>query len=943
MSDNRSCHRRSHSTAAVLVPFLLLAVLFAVTGERPVAQSGNNAARANSYDDAWQDGPTGWVANAKSILAGGDPDQVTGLVLWIGDSLTRDPALGAWAQRGLGKTAEDQMITNWMHAGLSPQSIDSIDGFTLATPYICSQRSYTVGDGLGSWHFMGNGMPADTNPTTARQKLQDCATYPNMLNLTTMLAALPKAQFAIPEVNLDAAQPDKFPDFERMVDLMIAHHIVPIIITYTYRQDAQFNSLVDRYNTALVQYAQSKKLPLIDFNNEMLARLPFSQWMGRFLGDGVHYTHGNAQYPSTSDPYADGGDPATHTTGMALTFDGYGLKGWLGVQKMKEIKQLVIDAAPPPPAPAQITSPAPRSTLTSSTQTFGWSTGTGVSSYRLDVGNTAGATDFYAGAPTTNLSAQVTGLPTDGRTIWARLSSNIGGTWQTRDESYIAASPAPPAPGVISVNFVGGGVSMSAAESAGVVPATNWNNATGATRTTPLPLNDGTGAATGAAITWRSDNVWSMPIVDQAGNRRLMKGYLDNGNEGTTTVTVSGLPASTYDVYVYADGDNGSATRTGGYQISGAGITTTTINLTDAANTNFNATFTQASNSTGNYVRFSGLTPGAGGFTLTATPGAASVGAKRAPVNAIQIVSTASPPPDFTIAATPGSRTVTQGSGTSYTINVGSVNGFSGTVSLTASGLPANATASFTPSSVTGAASATLNVSTAASTPAGNSTLAITGTSGSLSRSSTVTLVVSAAVARRAISINFIGTGTSMGATESAGVVAAANWNNAPGAARSTPLALKDETGAATAAAVTWTSDNAWSTPITDQAGNRRFMKGYLDNGLEHATVVTVTGLPAGSYNVYVYADGDNAANSRTGGYRISGAGITTTTINMTDAASTNFNGTFTQASNSTGNYVRFTGITPGSGGFTLTATPGLASAGPRRAPVNGIQIVPVP
>src|SRR6185503_8272085 len=99
----------------------------------------------------------------------------------------------------------------------------------------------------------------------------------------------------------------------------------------------------------LVQYAQSKKLPLIDFNQEMLARLPFSQWPGRFLSDGVHYTHGTTQFPAASDPYANGGDPATHTTGAALTYNGYGLKGWLGVQKMKEIKQLVIDGVTPQP------------------------------------------------------------------------------------------------------------------------------------------------------------------------------------------------------------------------------------------------------------------------------------------------------------------------------------------------------------------------------------------------------------------------------------------------------------------------------------------------------------------------------------------------------------------------------------------------------------------
>jgi hypothetical protein len=326
-------------------------VLITVTGTPTTA---HNAARANSYDDSWQDGTGGWVANAKAILAGGSGQ--SGMVLWIGDSLTRDAALGAWAQYGAGKTADDQMITTWMHAGASPQGVDSIDGFALAAPYFCPARSYTVGDSLGAWDFMGGSMPADTNPATARQKLQDCATYPRALNLYTMLSGLPKAQFAIPEVNLEASNPEVFTDLERMVDLMISNHIVPIIITYTYRTDAAFNLLVDRYNTALIRYAQTKKLPLIDLNKEMLARLSFSQWPGRFLADGVHYTRGTTQYPATSDPYGNGGDPATHTTGLALTYNGYGLKGWLGVQKMKEIKQLVVDGGLTP-APSPVTVP----------------------------------------------------------------------------------------------------------------------------------------------------------------------------------------------------------------------------------------------------------------------------------------------------------------------------------------------------------------------------------------------------------------------------------------------------------------------------------------------------------------------------------------------------------------------------------------------------------
>jgi hypothetical protein len=60
--------------------------------------------------------------------------------------------------------------------------------------------------------------------------------------------------------------------------------------------------------------------------------------------------------------------------------------------------------------------------------------------------------------------------------------------------------------------------------------------------------------------------------------------------------------------------------------------------------------------------------------------------------------------------------------------------------------------------------------------------------------------------------------------------------------------------------------------------------------------------------------------------------------VNLTDPANTNFSGTFTQANNSNGNYVKFT-IT--ATGFTITATPGVATDGFPRAPVNGIQIVP--
>jgi hypothetical protein len=201
--------------------------------------------------------------------------------------------------------------------------------------------------------------------------------------------------------------------------------------------------------------------------------------------------------------------------------------------------------------------------------------------------------------------------------------------------------------------------------------------------------------------------------------------------------------------------------------------------------------------------------------------------------------------------------------------------------------------------------------------------------------------VTSAATSAAAIGIKFVGQGTAMGSTEVAGVVAQANWNNAAGTSSTAPLVLVNQTGASSGATVTWSTNGTYKLPITDTAGNNRMMRGYLDP-VGGTTTVTVAGLPAnaGGYHVYVYADGDNGSANRTGAYQISGAGITTTSVNLTDAVNTNFSGTFTQANNSTGNYVIFT-ITATATGFTITATPGASTDAYSRAPLNAIQIIP--
>ncbi len=100
------------------------------------------------------------------------------------------------------------------------------------------------------------------------------------------------------------------------------------------------------------------------------------------------------------------------------------------------------------------------------------------------------------------------------------------------------------------------------------------------------------------------------------------------------------------------------------------------------------------------------------------------------------------PQPDFSVTATPSSRTVPPGTGTSYSVSVTPSNGFTGNVTFSVTGLPSGATASFNPSSVTGSGSSTLSVNTSSSTPMGSYPLTITATSGNLTHSTQVTLAV---------------------------------------------------------------------------------------------------------------------------------------------------------------------------------------------------------
>jgi hypothetical protein len=297
-------------------------------------------------------------------------------------------------------------------------------------------------------------------------------------------------------------------------------------------------------------------------------------------------------------------------------------------------------------------------------------------------------------------------------------------------------------------------------------------------------------------------------------------------------------------------------------------------------------------------------------------------------------------PANFTVSVTPENLTIAPGGSASLSVGVAADHGFAGMVRFSASGMPSGVTASFTPSSTTGSGQAAMKIAVSAGAAAGKFNLTVHGTSGVLDHAAGAVLVTVSAPSKSmgAVAMNFGNATRPMVTSERAGVVAQSHWNNTSGASRGTPLALVDETGTATSVRAIWTANSTWLTPITDAPGNARMMKGYLDTTSSSTTRVTVTGLSQRTYDVYLYADGDNRGHWRSAAYTMSGPGIPSTTITLTDAANTTFSSAFSRASNGAGNYVKFT-ITGTA--FTITAKPLKADTATLRATINGLQIVP--
>jgi hypothetical protein len=111
-------------------------------------------------------------------------------------------------------------------------------------------------------------------------------------------------------------------------------------------------------------------------------------------------------------------------------------------------------------------------------------------------------------------------------------------------------------------------------------------------------------------------------------------------------------------------------------------------------------------------------------------------------INAYRALSQTPPQPDFSLTLTPGSASAPLGGAAAVDVAVEGFSGFAGTVTLSAAGLPAGATAVFAPQTVAAPGDSHLVLAVPPTAPTGSYVVTVTGTSGALTRTATLSLSV---------------------------------------------------------------------------------------------------------------------------------------------------------------------------------------------------------
>jgi len=279
---------------------------------------------------------------------------------------------------------------------------------------------------------------------------------------------------------------------------------------------------------------------------------------------------------------------------------------------------------------------------------------------------------------------------------------------------------------------VGQAVTFTATVSGGTSPYTfNWNFGDGATGTgnptTHSYSSSGTfnaqltvqDSASAMATASRSVSVTQPASPDFSISSSPSSFSLAQGASGSSTITLTSL-----------GGFAGTITLSPSVSPSGPSVSVSPTSVTLTAGSSATSSLT---------VTTQPATP-IGSYTVTVSGTSNTISHSTT----VQVIVGSTP--DFSISGSPSSMTLAQRSTGTFSVVLTSVNGFSGTVSLSASVSPSGPRMSFSQNPVNltpgASGSSTLNVRIFNKTQLGTYTITVTGTNGSLSHSITFTVTV---------------------------------------------------------------------------------------------------------------------------------------------------------------------------------------------------------
>ena len=294
--------------------------------------------------------------------------------------------------------------------------------------------------------------------------------------------------------------------------------------------------------------------------------------------------------------------------------------------------------------------------------------------------------------------------------------------------------------------------------------------------------------------------------------------------------------------------------------------------------------------------------------------------------------------PGFTVSSTGVS--VMQGQSATTSVTVSAVGGFSGAVTLSATGLPPGVTASFSPAMLTGSAGSTLTLTAAGNATVGPATVTITGsstgtgTTGALSNSTTITVTVLAKpdfsitapamvnvqagqTSTATLGIACVGNLTGSVSLQAAGLPAGVQVNFAPNS-------VNCPSGNITA--------SFFAQPGTPNESANVTITGTNGQG---TTVVTHTATIAVNVGGVVNQNPSFTLTPSAASLSVAAAGSATDTISITDAGGFTGPVTLTASGAPTGATVTF-GTNPATTSSVVTVSAGTAAAGSFTLTITG-------